>query len=118
MPEDFASDIDDAKWETMPVPSHWVLHGHGKPAYQNVQYPFPVDPPFVPDENPTGDYRLTFDMPKDWKLKSGSVSEGLSMALIDRPCCALTVLNHGPKFGSTEQKSVPRPAVVCQRSST
>jgi beta-galactosidase len=74
VPEDFASNIDDSKWETMPVPSHWVLHGHGKPAYQNVQFPFPVDPPFVPDENPTGDYRLTFDLLDDWKLKSGSVS--------------------------------------------
>lgn len=75
VPEDFAGadDVDDKSWETMPVPSHWVLHGHGKPAYQNVQYPFPVDPPFVPDENPTGDYRFTFDLPKDWKLKDGKV---------------------------------------------
>jgi len=74
--EDFATNdhVHDAQWETMPVPSHWVLHGHGKPAYQNVQYPFPVDPPFVPDENPTGDYRLPFDMPQNWKLKNGTVS--------------------------------------------
>ena len=28
-----------------------------------MRYPFPVDPPFVPDENPTGDYRLRFDVP-------------------------------------------------------
>ena len=39
------------------MPSHWQLHGYGAPAYTNVAYPFPVDPPFVPDENPTGEYR-------------------------------------------------------------
>jgi beta-galactosidase len=59
-------DFDDADWATLPVPAHWQLHGYGKPAYTNVQYPFPVDPPYVPDENPTGEYRRTFDLPHDW----------------------------------------------------
>jgi beta-galactosidase len=59
-------DFDDADWATLPVPAHWQLHGYGKPAYTNVQYPFPVDPPFVPDENPTGEYRRTFQLPQDW----------------------------------------------------
>ena len=49
------------------MPSHWQLHGYGAPAYTNVRYPFPVDPPFVPDENPTGDYRVSFDVPSDWE---------------------------------------------------
>ena len=31
--------------------------GRGRPIYTNVQYPFPIDPPHVPDENPTGDHR-------------------------------------------------------------
>src|SRR4051794_28358114 len=56
-------DYDDANWDTIAVPAHWQLHGYGQPAYTNVRYPFPVDPPFVPDENPTGDYRLRFDVP-------------------------------------------------------
>ncbi len=30
------------------------------------RYPFPVDPPHVPQENPTGDYRRSFDLPGDW----------------------------------------------------
>ncbi|RPE78587.1 MULTISPECIES: glycoside hydrolase family 2 TIM barrel-domain containing protein [unclassified Frondihabitans] len=55
--------VDD--WESMAVPSHWVL-GHdgryGSPIYTNVQFPFPVDPPFVPDANPTGDYRRDFEI--------------------------------------------------------
>ena len=58
-PLDFVDrDFDDSGWDRLPVPSHWQLHGYGAPAYTNVRYPFPVDPPFVPDENPTGDYRL------------------------------------------------------------
>ena len=55
--------FDDSGWDDITVPSHWVLQGRddwGRPAYTNVNYPFPVDPPFVPDENPTGDYRVRF----------------------------------------------------------
>ena len=66
LPADFVDrDYDDSGWDRLPVPSHWQLHGYGAPAYTNVRYPFPVDPPFVPDENPTGDYRRTFDVPED-----------------------------------------------------
>ena len=64
LPVDFAEpEFADGTWPTIPVPSHWQLHGYGSPAYTNVQYPFPVDPPHVPDENPTGDYRRTFSLP-------------------------------------------------------
>jgi beta-galactosidase len=48
------------------VPSHWQLHGYGAPAYTNVAYPFPVEPPHVPDENPTGDYVRRFAVPAAW----------------------------------------------------
>ncbi|MGN9909120.1 glycoside hydrolase family 2 TIM barrel-domain containing protein [Phytohabitans sp. LJ34] len=58
--------FDDAGWDSLPVPSHWQLHGYGAPAYTNVTYPFPLDPPHVPDENPTGDYRHTFRLPAGW----------------------------------------------------
>lgn len=51
------------EWGTIPVPAHWVLHGHGAPSYTNLQYPFPIDPPHPPEENPTGDYRRTFELP-------------------------------------------------------
>ena len=56
-----ASEID--------VPRHWVLRGdaYGHPAYTNVDFPFPVDPPFPPDDNPVGDYRRTFELPADWQ---------------------------------------------------
>lgn len=51
---------------TIPVPSHWQMHGFGKPHYTNVQYPFPVDPPRVPTENPTGTYGRDFEIVADW----------------------------------------------------
>ena len=58
--------FDDTGWASLPVPSHWQLHGHGAPAYTNVVYPFPVDPPHVPTDNPTGDYRVGFRLPEGW----------------------------------------------------
>ncbi|MEV1000328.1 glycoside hydrolase family 2 TIM barrel-domain containing protein [Nonomuraea sp. NPDC050202] len=67
VPDDFARpDYDDTGWDDLPVPSHWVLQGHGAPAYTNVSFPIPIDPPHVPDENPTGDYRRAFDLPEGW----------------------------------------------------
>jgi len=58
--------FDDSAWGTIAVPSSFTMpvHDatvggpHGAPAYTNVKYPFPVDPPFPPDANPVGDHRL------------------------------------------------------------
>ena len=57
------------KWETISVPSHWQMHGYGRPHYSNKNYPFPIDPPYVPDENPVGLYCRTFTLPASWKDK-------------------------------------------------
>jgi len=67
LPEDFKGvNYDQAGWETTPVPSNWQMHGYGTPVYTNVAYPYPVDPPRVPQENPVGVYRRTFDLPAEW----------------------------------------------------
>ncbi len=61
-PPPFAAvDADVSEWHTIGVPSHWVLEGHGHPTYTNIRYPFPLDPPHVPDHNPTGDHRRVFE---------------------------------------------------------
>ncbi|KAI7729494.1 hypothetical protein M8C21_024494 [Ambrosia artemisiifolia] len=57
----------DSTWETIPVPSNWQMHGFDRPIYTNIIYPFPLDPPHVPDDNPTGCYRTYFQLPKDWE---------------------------------------------------
>lgn len=61
-----AEGYDAGEWAQVTVPGHWVLQGHGAPLYTNHLYPFPVDPPHVPTENPTGDHLRTFDLPDDW----------------------------------------------------
>lgn len=66
-PADFAAPgFADRGWATLPVPSCWQMHGYGVPHYTNWRYPHPIDPPFVPDDNPTGCYRTTFEVPTDW----------------------------------------------------
>lgn len=61
--------FDPATWAEVTVPGHWVLQGDGAfglPIYTNYRYPFPVDPPRVPTENPTGDHLRVFDLPENW----------------------------------------------------
>ncbi len=75
--ESFAAEGYDATgWAEVAVPGHWVLQGdgaHGSPVYTNHLYPFPVDPPHVPTENPTGDHLRTFDLPAAWPGDGGAV---------------------------------------------
>lgn len=60
-------DFDAKSWAKLPVPSNWTMHGYDKPHYTNVQMPFRLAPPHVPEENPTGCYRTSFKVPKEWK---------------------------------------------------
>ena len=48
------------------VPGNWECQGFGIPIYTNFQYPWPVTPPWVPEQNPTGCYRLWFDVPESF----------------------------------------------------
>jgi beta-galactosidase len=67
-----APEFDTGAWDTIAVPSIWQMHDldgaapYGKPQYVNIHYPFPVDPPRVPDANPTGEYRRDFTLPAEW----------------------------------------------------
>ena len=52
------------------VPGNWTMQDlggfHDVPQYTNVQMPFPGPPPLLPDRNPTGVYRRTFEVPAGW----------------------------------------------------
>lgn len=61
----YENEYDVSDWGDLQVPSNWQMHGYGKPHYTNVQYPFPVDPPHIPTENPTGSYRKDFYVSKE-----------------------------------------------------
>ncbi|MFJ8079898.1 glycoside hydrolase family 2 TIM barrel-domain containing protein [Streptomyces sp. NPDC096205] len=67
-----APGYDASDWASLTVPGHWVLQGHGAPIYTNHLYPFPVDPPRVPTENPTGDHLRHFDLPEGWPADGGA----------------------------------------------
>ena len=67
-PENFQTEkFDSNDWDKIPVPSCWQMLGYGHPHYTNANYPFPVDPPRVPTENPTGCYRREFIIENDLK---------------------------------------------------
>jgi beta-galactosidase/beta-glucuronidase len=53
-------------WDTLPVPSSWQMHGYGQPHYTNRIYPFPIDPPHIPNANPTGSYLRDVTIPRRW----------------------------------------------------
>lgn len=66
------------EWDTIPVPSCWQMYGYDKIGYTNVNYPFPVDPPYVPDINPCGIYNTSFYIDDEWKKrKTYIVFEGV-----------------------------------------
>ncbi len=55
-------------WSTVEVPGNWTVQGFADlPHYTNVQMPWPLRPPQVPDQNTTGVYRRSFRLPKSWK---------------------------------------------------
>ncbi|MFD4708692.1 glycoside hydrolase family 2 TIM barrel-domain containing protein [Streptomyces sp. NPDC058430] len=108
--ESFARPGHDASaWTELTVPGHWVLQGdgvHGSPAYTNTVYPFPVDPPRVPTENPTGDHLRVFDLPDDWPVSGAAVLrfEGVES-------CARVWLN-GEELGEFKGSRLPHEFAV------
>jgi len=69
-------------WDQIPVPCSWQLAGYDVPQYLNISYPFPVDPPYVPIDNPAGVYMRDFDLTDDWTARDTFiVFEGVSSCL-------------------------------------
>ncbi len=79
----YARDIDCpekiTEWDKVTVPSCWQTTGYEPPYYTNVNYPIPVDPPYVPDDNPVGVYRKVINVtPEQAARKNYIVFEGVS----------------------------------------
>lgn len=68
-----AAEFDDSEWRSICVPGNWQMQGYDKPIYTNVKYPFADTPPYVPADNPTGLYRLKFDVPQHFSGKRQSI---------------------------------------------
>lgn len=66
--EEFYRDgYDTEGFDTVTVPGVWQNYGYDRHQYTNTRYPFPMDPPYVPHENPCGEYVRNFVYHKDIK---------------------------------------------------
>lgn len=65
----FNSDFDVTKMDDITVPGNWQLQGYGKMHYSDLWYNFPINPPYVPTENPTGVYKRTFFVEESYRDK-------------------------------------------------
>jgi len=66
-PEDFMQkDTEFSGWEAIEVPSVWQMQGYDCNHYTDVLYLFPLNPPYVPNENPTGIYKKTVVIDNAW----------------------------------------------------
>ncbi|MEE1314404.1 MAG: glycoside hydrolase family 2 TIM barrel-domain containing protein [Faecalimonas sp.] len=93
----FERDIDVPgeilEWDTIRVPGCWQTQGYEQPNYSNINYPYPCDPPYVPDDNSCGVYEREFVLDKKWG-QVYFVLEGVSS-------CAFVEVN-GQEVGFTQ----------------
>lgn len=79
--EFYRKDYSTVDWDQITVPSNWQFQGYDRPHYTNVNYPFPVDPPKVPSENPAGLYRREFYLSSDLEAEQNLIRfEGVDSA--------------------------------------
>lgn len=63
----YESGYDTSDFDEIPVPGVWQMAGYDTHQYTNFRYPFPFDPPYVPQDIPCGAYVHTFSYAKDKK---------------------------------------------------
>ena len=61
----FEKDYNTENFDEIQVPSVWQMAGYDTHQYTNIRYPFPFDPPYVPQDIPCGAYAHTFVYHKD-----------------------------------------------------
>lgn len=63
----YKGEFDADGYADMKVPGLWQNAGYDSHQYTNIKYPFPFDPPYVPQDNPCGAYVYDFEYTKDIK---------------------------------------------------
>ena len=63
----FEKNYDTENFDEIQVPSVWQMAGYDTYQYTNIRYPFPFDPPYVPQDIPCGAYVHTFEYSRDEK---------------------------------------------------
>lgn len=61
----YETDSDCSAYDRIQVPGTWQMAGYDTHQYSNIRYPFPFDPPYVPQDNPCGAYVKEFDYQRD-----------------------------------------------------
>ncbi|MCX8617100.1 beta-galactosidase [Gilliamella sp. B2923] len=85
---------------TIPVPSNWQLQGYDSPVYTNIRYPFAYNPPFVPEDNPTGCYSTYVDITKQW------LGEGETRIIFDGVSSAFHLWCNGHWVGYSQDSRI------------
>ncbi len=93
------SDLPQA--DIINVPSNWQMAGYDAPIYTNVTYPIPVNPPYVPAQNPTGCYSLTFNVEDAW------LEEGQTRIIFDGVNSAFHLWCNGRWVGYGQDSRLP-----------
>lgn len=60
----YEKDFDASQFDQVKVPGVWQFYGYDSHQYTNIRYPFPFDPPYVPQDNPCGTYVYDFEYKK------------------------------------------------------
>ena len=63
----FEKDYNTENFDEIQVPSVWQMAGYDTHQYTNIRYPFPFDPPYVPQDIPCGAYVHNFEYSRDEK---------------------------------------------------
>ena len=63
----FEKNYNTKNFDEIQVPSVWQMAGYDTHQYTNIRYPFPFDPPYVPQDIPCGAYVHTFEYSRDEK---------------------------------------------------
>ena len=100
--EGFASPrFDDSQWGELRVPGTWTLQGHDKPHYTNVVMPFGNVPPSAPaSHNPTGLYRVSFELPAAWERRRVVLHVGGAESFLEAWC-------NGTRLGFSKDTRLP-----------
>ncbi|MBE7036692.1 MAG: DUF4981 domain-containing protein [Ruminococcaceae bacterium] len=101
VPEElFTADCSLADWDTLDVPNCWQMAGYENPYYTNSWYPYGVDMPYVPTDNPTGVYAC------DIELSKAEIEDKLYLTFEGVSSCFTLYIN-GDEVGYSQGSHMP-----------
>ncbi len=95
-------------WTSVPIPSNWTMLDdvNDNPIYTNIKYPIPCIPPFVPEKNPTGVYKLKFDLPTKW-IENQDISHDTFSIIFHGVESAFFLYLNGQQVGYSQDSRLP-----------